>query len=334
MSEKFHDHYVEMCNSRWLVSELDFSNMDEEWEHLSKSMKILIKAQLAFLSQFDNLVAMQCDFFKARTKSYAKEIGYFYIEQASNELIHSRVYSLLVQGIFHDPNISSKLLNAIEHVPVIGEMADWVYKYMSDSSEEGKKRWLLNAVVVFCCLEGVIFSFSFCAIFLLKHTHPGLLAAVTKSNEWIARDENKHRIFGTDVFKHVLEIELEAGTVDAEEIRSDTLRLVNKANSLVRSFIDHCFSEMSSELGRPVTAIHGASKKDFEQYLDFICSDLISYLGYEPAEQYDNPFIWMLTLSIPQKSNIHEVKGATEYSGYSETVDLSGALSMDTVPDF
>jgi ribonucleotide reductase beta subunit family protein with ferritin-like domain len=348
-NQRFHDHYVELRDSRWLTSELDFSGLAEQWKRIDKPMAVLIKAQLAFLSQFDNLVCLQCDFFRQRTSDYCKEIGYFYIEQASNELIHSEVYSKLIMGIFQDPEIHGKLLNSIGNIPVIRRLADWVMKYMSirdesrsDEDRSTNKRDLLKAVVAFCCLEGIIFSFSFCVIFLLKRSYQNILPAVSKSNEWIAADENKHRLFGSDVYKYILDKELTTGVwKDSGEsmkktLEEDALSIVQEANKLVSEFIDYCFEEVTRETGADgCDRIEGISKQGFGSYLNFISDDLLSHLGYNPHWGNINPFIWMKVLSVARKSNIHEVEGATEYSGFSCAEEYTEKdFNLDEEPDF
>lgn len=342
--QRFHNHYVELRDSRWLTSELDFSGLAEQWKRIDKPMAVLIKAQLAFLSQFDNLVCLQCDFFRQRTSDYCKEIGYFYIEQASNELIHSEVYSKLIMSIFQDPEIHGKLLNSIGNIPVIRKLADWVMKHMSIEHEDSllDKRDLLKAVVAFCCLEGIIFSFSFCVIFLLKRSYQNILPAVSKSNEWIAADENKHRLFGSDVYKYILDKELTTGVWTSSKekmckiLEEDALSIVQEANQLVSEFIDYCFGEIAKESNMDsCDRIEGISKQGFSNYLNFISDDLLSHLGYNSHWGNINPFIWMKVLSVARKSNIHEVEGATEYSGFSCAEEYTEKdLDLDEEPDF
>ena len=65
----FLKHYHEMRDSRWVPSELNYSTLFDDWQKLSQEMQILIKKQLAFLSQFDNIVCTQCDNFRSQTEA-------------------------------------------------------------------------------------------------------------------------------------------------------------------------------------------------------------------------------------------------------------------------
>ena len=72
-----------------------------------------------------------------------------------------------------------------------------------------KDRSFYERLVGFACVEGILFSGSFCAIYWLKKR--GLMPGLTFSNELISRDEGLHCDFACLIYKlmkHKLEDEM------------------------------------------------------------------------------------------------------------------------------
>ncbi len=56
-------------------------------------------------------------------------------------------------------------------------------------------------LIAFACVEGIMFSGSFCAIFWLKKR--GLMPGLCLSNELISRDESLHAEFAILLYSYV-----------------------------------------------------------------------------------------------------------------------------------
>ena len=111
------------------------------------------------------------------------------------ENIHSETYSLLIDTYIKDENEKNYLLNAIDHVPVIQQKAQWALKWINGADLFAER------IVAFAAVEGIFFSGSFCSIFWLKKR--SLMPGLTFSNELISRDEGLHTDFACLIYKHL-----------------------------------------------------------------------------------------------------------------------------------
>merc|ERR1712206_5194 len=116
----------------------------------------------------------------------------FYGFQVAMENIHSETYSLLIEQYIRDPQERERTFNAIETMPPVQEKAHWAVQWMNRENSFAER------VVAFACVEGILFSGSFCAIYWLKKR--GLMPGQTFSNELISRDEGLHADFACLVY--------------------------------------------------------------------------------------------------------------------------------------
>merc|ERR1719421_1066560 len=132
------------------------------------------------------------------------------------ENIHSETYSLLIEQYIKDSDEKMGLFRGIETIPAVAEKAAWAVSWMS------RERSFYERLVGFACVEGILFSGSFCAIYWLKKR--GLMPGLTFSNELISRDEGLHCEFACLIYKllkHKLDDEMVydiiRGAVEAEK---------------------------------------------------------------------------------------------------------------------
>merc|ERR1712124_230060 len=76
-----------------------------------------------------------------------------------------------------------KLFHAIETIPAVAVKAQWAVDWINPD------RSFYERLVGFACVEGILFSGSFCAIYWLK------------KNELISRDEGLHTDFACLIYK-------------------------------------------------------------------------------------------------------------------------------------
>merc|ERR1711966_316499 len=117
----------------------------------------------------------------------------FYGFQIAMENIHSETYSLLIEQYIKDPEEKEQVFDAINTMPAVREKAEWAVQWMNGSSSFAER------ILAFACVEGILFSGSFCAIYWLKKR--GLMPGLTFSNELISRDEGLHADFACLVYK-------------------------------------------------------------------------------------------------------------------------------------
>ena len=169
----------------WTAQEIDFSDDRNHAKTLDPGTYSYIKNILFLFAQLDGIVSENLiDNFKRETGELAKECTWACTQFATAELTHNETYSLLIKAFVEDPVEQAKGFDSINHFPAIGDIADWSMKWMDTSIP------LAERVIAFACIEGIIFSSAFAAIYWLKRMN--LFHGLTTANLWIARDEAIH----------------------------------------------------------------------------------------------------------------------------------------------
>ena len=101
--------------------------------------------------------------------------------------IHVETYSLLIEQYVCDPDEKERVFDAIHTVPAVVDKAQWVRQWMNNVSIFAER------IVAFACVEGLLLSGSFCAIFWLKKR--GVMPGPTFSNDLVSRHEGLHADF-------------------------------------------------------------------------------------------------------------------------------------------
>ncbi|CAD7977117.1 unnamed protein product, partial [Amoebophrya sp. A25] len=148
--------------SFWTAEEIDLSQDMTDWDKLSANEQHFLKHILAFFAGSDGIVLEKLNLNFA-SEVQLPEARAFYGFQAAMENIHSETYSLLIdQYCRNDEAEKTKLFNAITTIPVIEKKAKWASSWMNGNLCFGMR------LVAFACVEGILFSGSFCAIYWLK----------------------------------------------------------------------------------------------------------------------------------------------------------------------
>lgn len=71
-------------------------------------------------------------------------------------------FSLLIDNYIRDEKEKAHLFNAIHSIKAVAVKATWAAKWINNNKSFAER------LVAFCCVEGILFSGSFCAIFWLK----------------------------------------------------------------------------------------------------------------------------------------------------------------------
>ena len=212
------------------------------------------------------------------------ELRSFYAFQIAMENIHSETYGLLIDEFVKDAKEKDLLFEAIRTIPAVKVKAAWTFKWMRST------RSFAERLLAFACVEGILFSGSFCAIYWLKKR--GLMPGLTFSNELIARDEGLHADFACALYEE-LENKLpddQAGTI------------VDDAVNVERKFI--CESLPYD--------LPGMNSTLMLQYIKFVADRLLQALGYSRRYNVTNPFDWMEMISFQGKTNFFE-KRVSDY---------------------
>merc|ERR1719171_2031764 len=269
--------------SFWTAEEVDLSQDNKDWEALSEKEQHFIKHVLAFFAASDGIVLENLGG-AFSVEIQIPEARAFYGFQIAMENIHSETYSLLIEQYVRDPSERDLIFDAIHTMPAVKEKAEWAIQWMNQENSFAER------IVAFACVEGVLFSGSFCAIYWLKKR--GLMPGLTFSNELISRDEGLHADFACLLYK-LMKHKL------SDEMVHDIIR---GAVAAEKEFI--CDS-LSCDL-------IGMNSGMMTKYIEFVADRLLTALGHPKLFNASNPFDWMELISLQGKTNFFE-KRVGEY---------------------
>jgi len=288
---KYHSlwaEYKKQEQSIWTAEEIDFSQDFKDFETLNSDSKYVIKMILAFFASMDGIVNLNLDT-NLINKITIPEAITAYRFQAMMEGIHNECYSLMIDNLIKDNKEKSHLFDSIKSIPSIKKIADWAFKWIDSDTSVAHK------LVAFACVEGILFSGAFAIIYWLKNCEgagrifmPGLI----KSNELISRDEKLHTDFACELYK------LLNNKLDSKELEQIIIESVNIAKNFNSDSIKCKLVGLNSDL--------------MNQYIEYVADRLSVSLGYNKIFKSQNPFSFMDTIGMVQKTNFHESR-ATEY---------------------
>jgi ribonucleoside-diphosphate reductase beta chain len=268
----------------WTAEEIDLAQDLNDWRNkLTDDERYFIKNVLAFFAASDGIVNENL------AENFVSEVQYteakfFYGFQIMMENIHSETYSLLIDTYINDQEEKARLFNAIETIPAVRKKAEWALKWVDSPNFQER-------LVAFAAVEGIFFSGSFCSIFWLKKR--GLMPGLSFSNELISRDEGMHCDFAVMLHNNHL-----VNKVSEARIRE----IIISALEIEKEFIIESL---------PIRLI-GMNSELMKQYLEFVADRLLVDLGCSKMYNSENPFDFMMNISLQGKTNFFE-KRVGEY---------------------
>lgn len=292
-------------NVLWAPQEIDHKGDRKDWDDLDEGTRIFLTFVLCFFAQMDGLINENLiENFKRETSFY-KEAKYFYTLQEYVELVHNETYSNLIEAFIRDPEEKKKAFNAIHHYPAIQGIAKLIEKWMDNS------RPLMERIIAFACVEGIMFQSAFAAIYWVKKRN--ILSALCLANEWIARDEGMHTQFALELYRTIVQDGL-FPAVSQERI-----------HTIVNEFVEaaHVFNADALKV-----EMIGMNLKDMMGYVKCTADTLMAGFGAEKLYNVENKFGEMMAvIGLPNKSNFFE-KTVTEY-GKEDNVDFTFEFTKD-----
>lgn len=272
------DMYKKAESSFWTADEIDLSKDIYDWnEKLTDNERFFIKNILAFFAASDGIVNENLAENMVKDVQYT-EAKFYYGFQIMIENIHSHTYSLLIDTYIKDKEEKDHLFNAIETIPCVKRKADWALRWISTGTFAEK-------LIAFAVVEGIFFSGSFCSIFWLRKR--ALMNGLCMANDLISRDEGSHRDFACMLYKnHISE------KFTYEQI----LEIILPALEIEKEFIIEAL---------PVSLI-GMNSDSMSQYLEFVTDTLLVDLGYKRYFNTKQPFKFMETIALENKTNFFE----------------------------
>lgn len=275
--------YKQQLASFWTPEEIDFGKDRDQWNALlNDSERSFLKSILAFFAGADSVVSLNL------MNNFCKEVDIMeaqtcYIFQAAMENIHSEVYSIMIDTYIQDPDEKQRMFLDLGSIPCVQKKVSWAQKWSLDVQgiDTFAKR-----LVAFCIVEGLFFSGAFCAIYWIKQRN--LLPGLTKSNEFIARDEGMHTQFAC-VMYNKLQPEARLSQQDVHNMFRDALEIEKE------------FITESVPCG-----LIGMNSKVMSQYIEYVADGLLAALGYERIFFNTNPFPFMDLIGLNGRSNFFE----------------------------
>ncbi len=271
--------------SYWTAEEIDLKDDMDHWPKLDKDEQHFIKMILAFFAATDGIVNENLveQFMNDVQLSEARS---FYAFQLAMETVHGETYSLLIDTLIKDQQEQAFLFNAIHTVPSIKKLSQWALDWITNTKVFAER------LVAFACVEGILFSGPFCALYWLKQK--GVMPGLTFSNELISRDEALHMTFACHLYKNFIQNKLSTERV---------YQIVEEAVEFEREFINESL---------PCRLI-GMNSMMMTEYIQFVADHLLVLLGYPKKYNSKNPFKFMDLISLDGKTNFFE-RRVGEYS--------------------
>ena len=294
-----HQLYKKGIASFWTPEEIDLTKDAEDWPKMTEPERSFIRMVLGFFAGADgivneNLVANFCQ------EVQIPEARAFYSFQAFNETQHAETYSLLLDALVKDPEEKDRLFKGIQTIGSVGAKAQWALKWLQNAERPFGER-----LVAFACVEGIMFSSSFCAIFWLRKR--ALMPGLCLSNDFIARDEGLHQTFACALLQHLKRTPSE----------STMKSIVKEAVDVEKAFVEDLL---------PNNLI-GMSKRSMNEYVEYVADNLLHQLRLTPLFGTKNPFEWMETICLSGKANFFELRN----SSYSKPGILTGTATQEKV---
>ena len=258
------DIYLKSISSFWTADEISLRQDATDFQSLSRDEQHFIKHVLAFFASSDGIVNenLLSNFSKEIQLAEARQM---YAFQAFNEAEHNRTYGMLIDALISDPIERDTLFNAISRVPAVRKKAAWAMKWLDPTTNRFAER-----LVAFNCVEGILFSGSFCAIFWLKRQHRGKMPGLSLSNQFISRDEALHCEHASILYRK-LRRKLSQDAVE---------RIVGEAVANEKEFINEAV---------PCSLV-GMNAQLMSAYIEFVADRLLVDLGHSKNVQHPEPF--------------------------------------------
>lgn len=264
----------------------------------AKNLIVFIKNILCLFAQLDGVVIENLlKHFTEEVSEGEKEIEGFYIAQAHNELMHSKSYAVQVETLISDAKEREEVYTASLKYPAVKAIQDWTLKWFDT------KLPIMERLIAFCCIEGIVFTSGFVAIYRLKEW--GLFTeGLCNANEFISKDEAVHTEAGIAFFHHKAEKGFERPS------KERVFQIVQDSVDLASQFTDDAV--------RP--ELIGLERQDVKEYIKTTADKILVDLKYDKKYNSTSPFEWMNKICLFNVTNMFENR-VTEYQRPSTEVD-------------
>ena len=311
----FFEMYKNGIKNTWTVEEVDFStDLTDLNTKMTASEKHLINRLVAFFATGDSIVSnnLVLNLYKHINSPEAR---LYLSRQLYEEAVHVEFYLTLLDTYIPHPDERAKAFAAVENIPSIKKKADFCFKWMDSinelnelSTQEDKRKFLMNLICFACCIEGMFFFAAFAYVYFLRSK--GLLAGLASGTNWVFRDESMHMAFAMKVIDTV---RAEDPTLFNEQMEDMVVQMLEDAIDCEMTFAEDLVSN----------GIAGLSLNEMRQYLEYIADQRLESLSIKPRYNTKNPFTFMELQDMQELANFFERR----VSAYQ--VGVTGAVSFD-----
>lgn len=211
----------------------------------------------------------------------------------------SEVYSNMLENIVKDSIERDKLFNSIKLVPSIEMMANWAFKWIESKDS------ISYRIIAFAAVEGIFFCGAFAAIFWLKKYRSygeNIMDGLIKSNQLICRDESEHVNFACYLYSIIV------NRLDKDTVHN----IIGEAVEISKIFNKDAIK----------CQLIGMNYDLMCQYIEYVGDRLLIMLGYEKKYHTTNPFEFMESIGLLNKTNFFESR-PTEYQSAHTTKNIA-----------
>lgn len=266
--------------SLWSSNEITF--MDDKYDYETKltlEIQRLVDIVLAFFLPGDGLVNRNI-IHRFLLECETAEETWMFISQLFIEVIHAETYGMMAYTLYDDAKIK-ELKEMADTSPYMKAKFDFMEKWMY-SNNSASERFL-----AFSCVEGISFCVLFAIIFWLRKKN--VMAMIIFANALISKDETLHRNQGGYMSQKKGGVSVERG-----------MEIVMDLFKIEESFIDWL-------LPNPIDDLNA---KDLKEFLKVVTDGCLYCNGLPTYFNVKCPFSWMEEISLIQKHNFFETKGA------------------------
>lgn len=283
-NKTLYELYKNQRKSFWQPEEIDLQEDVIQWKTVDKNTREFICKILSFFNGADGIIMKNIDMNFSKEVLYAEAHAFFSF-QAGMEAIHNETYGILLETLITDSKERAYYQNGIETIESVKKKAQWAIKWMNKDIPFSVR------LIGWACVEGILFSGSFCAIYWLKDQ--GKMPGLGFSNELISRDEGMHTQFAVELY-HTMSLH-----VEETKIHEIIKEAVENEKEFIMDAIPCRMIGMNSDL--------------MGEYIEYVGDYLCDGFGVSKIYNTKNPFNFMKLISLEGKTNFFE-KRVGEYS--------------------
>jgi ribonucleoside-diphosphate reductase subunit M2 len=297
-NETLNSWYDKHTNRIWVTSEISFRDDRKQYSSLDSKLKKVVKFILCFFSCLDGIVE-ECieDDLKPWIKKRYKDAGHFYSVQEFMETIHNQTYSKMIEVLIDNEDEKKEIYSSGDQLSSMKRLISWYQSF--------KKRSMLEKVIVQVCLEGVLFNSMFLCIRWIEKVHP--IYGLCKGNEFISKDEALHALFHVYLYMQIVMDKYEDALPEGR-----IYEIFGEALDIGSFLIDEMIEKEVDVLNR----------KDMKDYVKCTSDTFFSLLGLEKRYNVKDPYPWMITIGIDNKSSFFEKQEINYNRNIIEDSDL------------